>query len=80
MSKFQIATKPGHRASEHVYTIMSIISLHERTGKAIIISLYDLKKFFDRESLHDCMQELYKSNIRGKIYKLLYAMNENIKI
>ena len=80
MSKFQIATKPGHRATEHVYVIMSLISLYERNKKALIICLYDLKKFFDRENLHDCMSELYKSNVKGKIYKLLYAMNENIKI
>ena len=68
MSKFQIATKPGHRASEHLYVVMSVIELCERNGTAIIISMYDLKKFFDSENLYDCMFELYKSNIKGKLY------------
>ena len=68
MSKFQIATKPGHRSTEHLYVVMSVIGLCEKKDTAIIITMYDLKKYFDSENLHDCMSELYKSNIKGKLY------------
>jgi hypothetical protein len=40
----------------------------------------DVSKFFDRESLVDCMNELYKCNIKGKLYRLLFQMNKNTKI
>ena len=42
--------------------------------------MWDLSKFFDRESLTDCMNELYKSKVQGKLYRLLYTMNRNTRI
>ena len=72
LTKYQIATKPGHRAQEHLFVLKSIIALYIMLDKAIITSMWDLSKFFDRESLHDCLNELYKSNVRGKLYRLLY--------
>ena len=45
----------------------------------MILQTYDFSKFFDRESLRDCMNELYKYNIKGKLYKLVYLMNERTK-
>ena len=41
--------------------------------------MWDLKSF-DTENLIDCMSELYSSQIRGKIYRLIYKMNQNIRI
>ena len=61
MTKFQIASKPGHRTQEHLFVIKSLISLYIACDMAIILSMWDLSKFFDRESLIDCMKELYRS-------------------
>ena len=36
MSKFQLATKPGHRATEHLFTVMSIMENCESENNAII--------------------------------------------
>ena len=80
MTKFQIATKPGHRAQEHLFVFKSVIALHILLGLATILSMWDLSKFFDRESLLDFMNELYKIGITGKLYRLLYTMNKNTKI
>jgi hypothetical protein len=80
MTKFQIGTKPGHRAQEHLFVLKSVIALHLHFDKAIILSMWDVSKFFDRESLADCMNELYKSKVQGKLYRLLYEMNKNTKI
>lgn len=80
MSKYQIATKPGHRAAEHLYTIKSILGSFQQQDKAMILSMWDLKKFFDRESLFDCMNELYKNNLKGKLYRLIYELNKNVRI
>ena len=76
MSKFQIGTKPGHRAQEHIFAIKSVMSLSELYDKPIILNLYDISKFFDSECLSDCMNELYKSNLKGKLYRLIYQLNK----
>jgi hypothetical protein len=78
MRRYQIGTKPGHRAQEFV--VKSVIGLFEHRGQAIALQLWDLAKYFDRESLIDGLNELYRSNVRGKLYKLLYEMNKNTRI
>ena len=80
MTKFQIATKPGHRASEHVFCIMSMMNLTESTGKAQLVTLFDVKKHFDKESAIDCQYKIYKRKIKGKLYRLIYILNENTRI
>ena len=80
MSKFQIGTKPGHRAQEHLFVTKSVISLYMKYDKAVILSAWDISKFFDKECLTDVMGEIFKSNVRGKLYRLLYHMNKNTRI
>ena len=37
MSKFQIATKPGHRSSEHIFFIESILALFQSQKRHIFL-------------------------------------------
>ena len=39
MTKFQMGTKPGHRAQEHLYVLKSVIALHLMYNKPIILSM-----------------------------------------
>ena len=80
MSKFQLGTKPGHRAQEHLFVMRSVIAFYVLGGKALILQLYDISKFFDREMLRDCMDTLYNNGIRGKLYRLIYEMNRDTRI
>ena len=80
LTKYQIATKPGHRAQEHMFVLKSVIALYIMYDKAVILSMWDLSNFFDRKSLSDCLNELYKSNVHGKLYRLLLMMNKNTRI
>ena len=52
----------------------------KKTGKALIYKMFDLKKYFDSESIFDVCYELYKSNVKGKLYKLIFNLNKNIRI
>ena len=76
-SKFQIGGLPGHQSAEHLFTLKSIIGLFLSQGKSIIVNYFDLKKYFDSEVLLDAMDSLYKSNIKGKLYRLIYQLNKN---
>ena len=80
MPKFQIACRPGHRPSEHLFVVRSVISYYKEKNKGLLITSFDLKKFFDIENLPDCMNSLYKLNVKGKIYRFLYEMNKNARI
>ena len=80
MSKFQIGTKRGHRAQEHLFTLKSIISLYLSHDLPVLVQLYDISKLFDRESLRDGMNSIYNCGIQGKLYRLIYNMNKDTKI
>ena len=80
MTKFQIGTKTGHRAQEHLFTLKSVISLYLKYDFPIMVQLYDISKFFDRESLRDGMNAIYNCGIKGKLYRLIYNMNKDTKI
>ena len=75
--KFQIGGLPGHQSAEHLFTLKSIIGLYLSQGKSVIVNYFDLKKYFDSEVLIDAMDNLYRSDIRGKLYRLIYQLNKN---
>ena len=77
---FQIGAVPGHRAEEHLFTVNSFLLMVERNKTAVAIQQYDLSTFFDKESLLDCLNELYNSNIKGKVYKLIHELNKDTRI
>ena len=80
LSKFQIACKPGHRPSEHLYVFKSVFAKYQQDKKGLLIKSYDLKKFFDMEDIFDILNQIYASNVKGKVYRLIYQMNKNIRI
>ena len=48
----------------------------ERKKDAAILQLMDYSKFYDRENLRDVLGEAYKNNVRGKLYRLMFKMNQ----
>ena len=80
MSPFQIGAVPGHRSQEHLFSLKSVIAMLEENKEAAAVQVFDLVKFFDSERLDDCLNELYKSKIKGKPYRLLYELNKDNRI
>ena len=62
MTKFQIGTKPGHRAQEHLFVLKSVISLYMELGKPIILSMWDVSKLFVLHELYNSIKAKYKEN------------------
>ena len=79
-SKYQIGAIPGHQAAEHLFTIKSVMSLYLKDGKPLILSCFDLKKYFDSENLKDALNSLYHCGIKGKEYNLIYELNKQNEI
>ena len=80
MSPFQIGAVPGHRSQEHLYVVKSVVAMLEECNEATAIQLFDYSKFFDSEQLVDGLGEIYRSDVRGKPYRLLYELNRDTRI
>ena len=76
MTPYQIGTKKGHRPQENILVMISMMKLKEKQKTPMLIQLYDISKFFDKEHLPDVMEELYSSGVKGKNYRLIYELNE----
>ena len=71
---------PGHRVQEHLFSLKSILTITEKRDEAVAVQILDYSKYFDSESLRDCLDELYKSKIRGRLYKLVFELNKDTRI
>ena len=57
------------------------MKLKEERKEGLILNTFDMKKFFDKESLMDAMYTLNKvAKVNDKSYRLWYKMNENTRI
>ena len=77
----QLGGKPGASSVEHLVVLKTWMKMLEQTKGNGIFQVWDMSKFFDKESLLDCMNTLKtKANIDNKSYRLWYKLNENTKI
>ena len=80
MSPFQIGAVPGHRSQEHLFSLKSVIAMLEEENEAVAIQLFDLVKYFDSEKLLDGLDEIYRSEVKGKPYRLVFELNKDNRI
>ena len=59
-SPYQIGGQEGNRPQQHLFVIRSVIARQRKMGKMVMINLFDLTAFFDKESLRDVMSTLYE--------------------
>ena len=77
----QIGGMPESQSVEHLVTLKTWMKQVEENKTAGIISVFDMAKFFDKESLLDCMNTLNKkAKIDAKSYRMWFKLNENTKI
>ena len=76
LTPYQIGAKVGHQPQEHLFLMMSMMKQYEIRKKPLIIQLYDISTFFDKELLPDVMNEVFRNGVEGKMYRILYKLNE----
>jgi hypothetical protein len=80
---YQIGGCPGQRTQFHLFVLKSLIALRLQPGgrkAGLILTVADIMKFFDKQSLVDAMDSLHKANIHQKFYRVWYKMNQNTVI
>ena len=79
--KIQIGGMPKHSSVEHLVVLKTWMKQLEQTRTSGIFQTFDMSKFFDKESLIDCMYTLDKvAKIDNKCYRIWYKINENTRI
>ena len=56
------------------------MALFQLAGLALILTCFDLKKYFDSENLKDAMNSLFHYGVKGKEYNLIYELNKQNRI
>ena len=60
--------------------LKSLIALRLQPGErkaGLILTVADIMKFFDKQSLVDAMDSVHKAKINPKFYRVWYKMNQN---
>ena len=79
--KIQIGGIPKSMSVEHLVTLKTWIAMKEQKNEKGIFQVFDMEKFFDKESLIDTMYTLdKKAMISNKTYRLWYRLNEDALI
>ena len=71
--------KPDHQPQGRVFLTISIISLYQSMKKPLIVSYYDVSKFFDQENLRDVMSKIHTLGINVKLYRILLKKFTKVK-
>ena len=77
---FQTEGQEDTRPQQHLFVIKSAISKCLQQGIGIIIQLYDLSAFFDKESLRDVMNTLYEVGVDSRAYRSFFLLNKDTNI
>ena len=77
----QIGGMPKASSAEHLLVLKTWIKMKEDRKEGGIFNTYDMAKFFDKESLLDCMDPLSReAKIDNKSYRLWFKINQDAKI
>ena len=79
-TKFQIGGCPGMRTVFHLFVLKSNIALKVSSGHGVILTLLDLIKFFDKQSLIDACDALHQANVNSKFFRVWYQLNARTEI
>ena len=79
ISKSQAGFRKGFSTVDNVFVLHSLISIYFSFGKKLYCTFVDFKSAFDTVWRSGLWQKMLKSNIKGKIFTVIYNMYQNIK-
>ena len=50
---YQIGGQPGQRTQFHLFSVKSIMAIRSKEDRGVVLTVADIRKFFDKESLTD---------------------------
>ena len=79
-SIYQVGGQAGHRAEEMIFTMKSVIAKQRAEKKPVLLQLYDLEKYFDKEMMEDAVLTSYNRGADPKAIRCWYKLNRETQI
>ena len=57
-----------------------MVALQHEHGSGLILQIYDIKRFFDKENIRDAMDTLNDIKVKKEVYRTWYKLNKNTRI
>ena len=77
-TQYQAGGRKGCSTADHVFIVRGLISYALNTKKKIFLTFYDVEKAYDRVDVQDMIYLAWKDGVRGKLWRLVRAMNESL--
>ena len=74
VSPYQLGGIAGNQPAQHLYVVKTVLASRGKSGLPTYISLFDMSKFFDRESAIDVCVTMHDIGCRGPMYRMFYRM------
>lgn len=79
ISKSQAGFRRGFSTVDNIFVLYSLITIYFSFGKKLFCTFIDFKSAFDTVWRSGLWQKMQKSNIKGKLFNVIYNMYQNIK-
>ena len=66
VSPYQLGGIAGNQPAQHLYVVKSVLAARTKSNLPSYISLFDMSKFFDRESAIDVCLTMHEVGCRGR--------------
>ena len=65
---------------EHIFTLKSLIARKRMQGKEVVLQMFDLEKFFDKEMMQDALITCQTRDADAKAIRCWYNLNKDTQI
>ena len=72
----QIGGRKSRGIYDHIFTLRSIMDEYKYLKSPIILEFIDLVKAFDKMILKNVLNDLWKAEVKGKIWRNIYMINQ----
>ena len=77
---YQIGGLPGHSINEQLITLKTIMAWIDITKKTLLFLMMDIKSFFDKENIFDCLETMENLKVNEKAARVWYKINKDTEV
>ena len=78
LTQAQGGGKKGSATRDHLFILRGAMAYALKYKKELFVTFYDVTKAYDRASVEDMLVELWDHGLKGKLWRLLKALNTNL--
>ena len=78
--EYQLGARRGKGTNDALFIIRSIINYFKYMNMKLLLEFLDLVKAFDKMDLKGVMLDVWKCNVKGKIWRNIYEINKKANI